>query len=85
MVTLSEQLSGSYNSARLGQHLFEKKHPDRKVHVFNSRSASVGETLTGLKAEELERPDAPLKKWWRRQKHIYRKWIPILFWKRWII
>lgn len=55
VVTLSEQLSGSYNSARLGQHLFEKKYPDRKVHVFNSRSASVGETLTGLKAEELEK------------------------------
>lgn len=54
VVTLSEQLSGSYNSARLGQQLFEEKHPDRKVHVFNSRSASIGQTLVAMKAEEYE-------------------------------
>ena len=54
VVTLSEQLSGSYNSARLGQQLFEEKHPDRKVHVFNSRSASIGQTLGAMKAEEYE-------------------------------
>ena len=54
MVTLSEQLSGSYNSARLGQQLFEEKHPERKVHVFNSRSASIGQTLVAMKAEEYE-------------------------------
>ena len=54
VVTLSEQLSGSYNSARLGQQLFEEKHPERKVHVFNSRSASIGQTLVAMKAEEYE-------------------------------
>lgn len=53
-VTLSAELSGSYNSAMLGRNLFLEDHPDAKVHVFNSCSASVGETLTGLKIRECE-------------------------------
>ncbi len=53
-VTLSEQLSGSYNSAVLAMNMFREKHPDKKIHVFNSRSASIGQTLIGRKAEELE-------------------------------
>ena len=43
--TLSGKLSGSYNSAELGKNLFEEEHPgEKKIYVFNSRSASVGET-----------------------------------------
>lgn len=53
-VTLSSELSGSYNSAVLGMNLFLEEHPDRKGYVFNSRSASVGETLIGLKIQECE-------------------------------
>lgn len=53
-VTLSAELSGSYNSAMLGRNLFLEDHPEAKVHVFNSCSASVGETLTGLKIRECE-------------------------------
>lgn len=53
-VTLSAELSGSYNSAELGRNLFLEKHPDAKVHVFNSKSASIGETLIGEKIAELE-------------------------------
>ncbi|MEE0419273.1 MAG: DegV family protein [Lachnospiraceae bacterium] len=53
-VTLSAELSGSYNSAMLGRNLFMEKHPDAKVYVFNSRSASVGETLIGMKIQECE-------------------------------
>ncbi len=41
-VTLSAELSGSYNSAELGKNLFLEEHPEAKIHVFNSRSASVG-------------------------------------------
>lgn len=52
-VTLSDQLSGSYNSAVLGMNLFKEAHPDAKIHIFNSRSASVGETLIALKVQEL--------------------------------
>lgn len=53
-VTLSGELSGSYNSAELGAKLFLEEYPDKKVHVFNSYSASVGETLIGMKIQECE-------------------------------
>lgn len=53
-VTLSAELSGSYNSAMLGRNLVLENHPDKKIHVFNSRSASIGETLIALKIQECE-------------------------------
>lgn len=53
-VTLSAELSGSYNSAELAKNLLLEEKPDKKIHVFNSRSASVGETLIGLKIQECE-------------------------------
>ena len=53
-VTLSAELSGSYNSADLGQNLYLEDHPDAKIHVFNSCSASVGETLLAKKIQECE-------------------------------
>lgn len=55
VVTLTSKLSGSYNSAVLGKNLMEdsgKKMP--KIHVFDSLSASVGETQIVLKIKELE-------------------------------
>ena len=51
-VTLSAELSGSYNSAELGKSLTLEEHPDKKIHVFNSKSASIGETLIALKIQE---------------------------------
>ncbi|SCP97104.1 DegV family protein [Anaerobium acetethylicum] len=54
VVTLSSQLSGSYNSAELAKSLYLEEHPGKNIHVFDSRSASVGETLIGLKVEEYE-------------------------------
>lgn len=55
-VTLSSELSGSYNSAQLGRKLWMEEHGEsgKKIYVFNSRSASVGETLIGLKIQECE-------------------------------
>lgn len=54
VVTLSSELSGSYNSAQLGKKLYEEEYGDKEIHVFNSRSASVGETLIALKVQECE-------------------------------
>ena len=55
VVTLSGKLSGSYNSAVLGADLYKEEHEDNKqIYVFNSRSASIGETLIGLKVQEFE-------------------------------
>ena len=54
IVTLSAELSGSYNSALLAARMYEHEHPGKKCHVFNSCSASVGETLIGMQIRELE-------------------------------
>lgn len=55
VVTLTEKLSGSYNSAVLGKNLYEEEHEDGKqIYVFNSKSASIGETITALKIQECE-------------------------------
>lgn len=51
-VTLSANLSGSYNSAVLGQKLVQEDFPNKKVHVFNSCSAAIGQTLIALKIQE---------------------------------
>ena len=54
VVTLSAELSGSYNSAVLGKNLYHEEVGEKQIHVFNSCSASVGETLIGLKIQECE-------------------------------
>lgn len=53
-VTLSAQLSGSYNSAELGKNLYLEEKGEKKIHVFDSKSASVGETLIAMKIQEYE-------------------------------
>ena len=54
-VTLSASLSGSYNSAMLAVDLYKDEHSGgTNIHIFNSCSASVGETLIGLKIQECE-------------------------------
>lgn len=53
-VTLSAELSGSYNSAELGRKLYEEEYGKKDIYVFNSRSASIGETLIALKIQECE-------------------------------
>lgn len=53
-VTLSSNLSGSYNSAVLGKNLLLENKPEQKIYVFDSRSASVGETLIAMKIRECE-------------------------------
>ncbi len=58
-ITLSSELSGSYNSAVLGKNLLLEEHPEKKIYVFNSRSASVGETLIAMKIEECEKAGNP--------------------------
>lgn len=53
-VTLSAELSGSYNSAVLGKNLYIEEYGEKSIHVFNSCSASIGETLIAMKIQECE-------------------------------
>ncbi len=54
VVTLSSQLSGSYNSACLAKDLFLEDNEDKQIHVVDSKSASIGETLIGLQIAVFE-------------------------------
>lgn len=53
VITLSSQLSGSYNSAELAKKIYLEEHPDKKIGIIDSRSASVGQTLLAMKLREL--------------------------------
>lgn len=54
VVTLSANLSGSYNSAVLGKNLYHEAYGDKDIHIVDSCSASCGETQIALLARELE-------------------------------
>lgn len=53
VVTLSSALSGTYKSAMTAKNIFLEEVGDKFIHVFDSFSASVGETLISLKIAEL--------------------------------
>lgn len=53
VVTLSSALSGTYNSAMLAKKMFLEEVDNKFIHVFDSLSAVVGETLISLKIFEL--------------------------------
>lgn len=52
-VTITSNLSGSYNSARLAKQDYEAAHPDRKVYIVDSLSAGSELVLIINKAKEL--------------------------------
>ena len=52
VVTISSQLSGSYENAELGKAMAEENGVT-DTHIFNSKSASAGEVLVALKLREL--------------------------------
>lgn len=59
VVTLSALLSGSHNSAWQAAQIFREEHPDRNIHVFNSCSASAGETHIALALTRLASSGMP--------------------------
>jgi DegV family protein with EDD domain len=53
VVTLSNFLSGSYNSAVLAKDMFLEEIGNKFIHVFDSLSASAGEVVVAMKINEL--------------------------------
>lgn len=53
VVTLSGELSGSYNSAVLGKEMFLEENKHKNIHIFNSCSATSGEVLIAIRLDEL--------------------------------
>jgi len=54
-VTISKHLSASYQNAMLAKQMYLDEIGDKFIHVFDSLSASVGETLVALKIDECVR------------------------------
>lgn len=52
VVTLSSKLSGSYNSAELARNIYIDDIGNKFIHVFDSLSASVGQTLVSIKIHD---------------------------------
>jgi len=53
VITISAVLSGTYNSAKLAKQMYLEEKPEKKIHIFNSKTASIGETLISVKIREL--------------------------------
>lgn len=51
-ITLSSKVSGSYSSAKVAADLVQQERPNKKIHVFDSKSAACGQTLILLKLKE---------------------------------
>lgn len=56
VITLSEHLSGSYQSAVIGKQMYEEEHPGdgKKIHVFSSDTASAGQLKLCLTIKDLK-------------------------------
>ncbi len=54
IVTISASLSGTFQSASIGLSLYEENGGTKKVHIFNSKSASAGECKLCLDIQELK-------------------------------
>ncbi len=61
-ITISSKLSGSFNSAHLAVNLYHEKYGDKKIHVFDSESTSVGETQIFSLIVKLEEKGYPFEK-----------------------
>lgn len=48
VVTLSSKLSGSYNAAMVARDMVLEEFPEKRIHVFDSESASAGELRVAL-------------------------------------
>lgn len=53
VVTLSSKLSGSHNAALIGRDMALENVPGKRIHVFDSESASAGETYLALMLRDL--------------------------------
>ena len=60
-VTISAELSGSFQSAVIARDMYLDKYPDAKIHVFNSRSTSVGETMIVHMITQMEAEGVPFE------------------------
>ena len=61
VVTLSAELSGSYNSVVLGKNLYEEDYGKKNIHVVNSRGAATTQVLIARKIYEYASQGMPFE------------------------
>ena len=63
LITITDKLSGCYNSAVQGIALYKEEHPgsSKKLHVFNSLATAGLETLMAYKIKELAEAGTPFE------------------------
>ena len=61
VVTLSAELSGSYNSAVLGKNLYEEENGTKNIHVVNSRGCAATQVLIARKLNEYASQGMPFE------------------------
>ncbi len=61
VVTLSAKLSGSYNAASVARDMVLEETPEKKIHVFDSKSAAAGEVQVILHIRKLMAEGKPFK------------------------
>lgn len=61
-ITISSNLSGSYNSAMIARDMVLESHPDKKIYVINSRSAGTGLNIFAHRMIELVEAGAAFDK-----------------------
>lgn len=59
VVTISSRLSGCYNAALMARDMVLEENPAQKIHVFDSKSATSGETRIVLFLQECIDADLP--------------------------
>ena len=61
-VTITSGLSGSYNSAAIAAREYKERHPNRRIHAFDSLTAGPEMTLVAEKIKELVQQKLPFDK-----------------------
>lgn len=61
VITLSEHLSGTYNSAVVGKQLYEEEHGPKNICVLSSHSASAGELNLAMYIQDLCQQGLPFR------------------------
>jgi DegV family protein with EDD domain len=57
-ISISSNLSGTLNSARIAKDMIKEEFPNRRIYIFDSLTASLGEGLLVMKAIELQEAGA---------------------------
>lgn len=60
-ITITSQLSGSYNAASVAARTYQEQHPGRRVHVFDSLSTGPSMILMAEKLRDLIREALPFE------------------------